>query len=289
MCMFKSAICLRDDVFVPDYDSHERMLRELGIRDDDFHRVDFVRIELTPPQKRSTSFGYDIEADISKWNLCVEQDVLPHWWDAAEYEHKIRRAVQKWCDIHFLQEGLHSKEEGVWYVMGSADIKLRGSAQALLFGEARASVFHAAEAILYESSTGHFYDCSCASLFDNSHGFFGDDSHGELFDRATAIVKERANITAWDSSFAELYGNTHAMFCEFSKGKLHDMSVGKFFGHSSALLGGQSTGVFFNESNPTGVYDDAVCIRRGEQKRNMQISCDAVWELCRQENKNMGG
>ena len=37
MCQFKSALCLKDRVFVPDYDSHDRMLEELKIPDDFAH------------------------------------------------------------------------------------------------------------------------------------------------------------------------------------------------------------------------------------------------------------
>ena len=37
MCQFKSAICLKDRVFVPDYNSHSKMLEELHIEDDFVH------------------------------------------------------------------------------------------------------------------------------------------------------------------------------------------------------------------------------------------------------------
>ena len=33
MCKLKSAIILKDRVFIPDYDSHDEMLKELGIKD----------------------------------------------------------------------------------------------------------------------------------------------------------------------------------------------------------------------------------------------------------------
>ena len=33
MCKMKSAIILKDRVFIPDYDSHTKMLEELGIED----------------------------------------------------------------------------------------------------------------------------------------------------------------------------------------------------------------------------------------------------------------
>lgn len=56
MCQFKSAICLKDRVFVPDYDSHSKMLEELHIEDDFVHASKvFVRVELVPEDGDKTS------------------------------------------------------------------------------------------------------------------------------------------------------------------------------------------------------------------------------------------
>lgn len=49
MCQFKSALLLKNRVFVPDYDSHSDMLDELGIKDDMLNASKtFVRVELSP-------------------------------------------------------------------------------------------------------------------------------------------------------------------------------------------------------------------------------------------------
>ena len=49
MCKLKSAIILKDSVFIPDYDSHSKMLKELQIEDtrSNAERL-FVRAELYP-------------------------------------------------------------------------------------------------------------------------------------------------------------------------------------------------------------------------------------------------
>ena len=49
MCKLKSAIILKDRIFIPDYDSHGKMLEELGIEDTkaNAQRL-FVRAELSP-------------------------------------------------------------------------------------------------------------------------------------------------------------------------------------------------------------------------------------------------
>ena len=49
MCRLKSGIILKDRIFVPEYDSHTKMLEELGIEDNYFTASKtFVRFELLP-------------------------------------------------------------------------------------------------------------------------------------------------------------------------------------------------------------------------------------------------
>ena len=64
MCKLKSAIILKDRVFVPDYDSHDKMLKELGIKDtrENAERL-FVRAELSP---KSRAFRADKRGPDSK-------------------------------------------------------------------------------------------------------------------------------------------------------------------------------------------------------------------------------
>ena len=122
MCRFKSGICLKDRVFVPDYDSHSRMLEELHIEDDFAHASKvFVRVELSPADGDKTS-------DIDGWKLNVDQDVLPDWWNEKVDLPRIKAAVKSWCDIHVLRNGEHTVRDGVWYAYGSASVKACGSA-----------------------------------------------------------------------------------------------------------------------------------------------------------------
>ena len=77
MCQFKSAIVLKNRVYVPDHDSHGDMLQELGITDDYAHASKvFVRAELSPADGDKTS-------DVYGWKLKVDQDITPDWWDES--------------------------------------------------------------------------------------------------------------------------------------------------------------------------------------------------------------
>lgn len=142
MCQFKSAICLKDRVFVPDYDSHNKMLEELHIKDDFAHASKvFVRVELVPEDG-------DITSDVDEWELNVDQDVLPDWWDEKDCLPRIKAAVRAWCDIHILRDGTHTVRDGVWYVYNSASVEAYGSASVTAYGSASVTACDSASVIL---------------------------------------------------------------------------------------------------------------------------------------------
>ena len=94
MCQFKGAILLKDRVFMPAYDSHQKMLEELGIEDtrENAERL-FVRAELLPPRG-------DVFRPVEHWEFHVDQDIVPDWF-VREYEEKrMREAVAEWAGEH---------------------------------------------------------------------------------------------------------------------------------------------------------------------------------------------
>ena len=94
MCKLKSAIILKDRIFMPDYDSHSKMLDELGITDDYFNASKvFVRAELVPENG-------DVFSDIDGWKLKVDQDITPEWFDEKDCAERMRKAVKEWANTH---------------------------------------------------------------------------------------------------------------------------------------------------------------------------------------------
>lgn len=94
MCQFKGAILLKDRVFMPAYDSHQKMLEELGIEDtrENAERL-FVRAELLPPRG-------DVFRPVEHWKFHVDQDIVPDWF-VREYEEKrMREAAAEWAGEH---------------------------------------------------------------------------------------------------------------------------------------------------------------------------------------------
>ena len=94
MCKLKSAIILKDRIFMPDYDSHSEMLEELKITDDYFNASKvFVRAELVPENR-------DVFSDIDGWKFSVDQDITPEWFDEKDCTERMRKAVKEWAKTH---------------------------------------------------------------------------------------------------------------------------------------------------------------------------------------------
>jgi|GEM_PF-1387869 len=97
MCKLKSGLLFKNGVFVPDYDSHDEMLREKCIEDTAENRIagKFVRFELSP--KNDDPF-----MPIDMWVFKIDQDELPEWIksDPEKYEAMARDAVKKWAENH---------------------------------------------------------------------------------------------------------------------------------------------------------------------------------------------
>ena len=89
MCKLKSAIILKDRIFMPDYDSHSKMLEELGITDDYINASKvFVRAELAPADG-------DVFSDIDSWEFSVDQDITPEWFDEKDCAERMRNTVKE--------------------------------------------------------------------------------------------------------------------------------------------------------------------------------------------------
>ena len=124
MCKLKSAIILKSRVFVPEYDSHTEMLKELGIKDDYLNASKtFVRVELSPADG-------DVFSDIDTWELSVDQDIMPEWYDEDIYKPHVVEAVKEWAKdhIHIGVDGLKIATGRNHYIKDCKDIQICGSA-----------------------------------------------------------------------------------------------------------------------------------------------------------------
>ena len=124
MCKLKSAIILKDRVFIPDYDSHSDMLVELDIEDTkaNAERL-FVRAELSPKDG-------DAFAPVDDWVFKVDQDIRPEWFVESYEEGRMREAVKEWAKehIHIGVNGLKISSGSNHYIKDCKDVEICGSA-----------------------------------------------------------------------------------------------------------------------------------------------------------------
>ena len=124
MCKLKSAIVLKDRIFMPDYDSHSDMLNELGIEDNYLGASKkFVRVELSPVDG-------DVFSNIDEWKLTIDQDIRPNWFTEEEYRPKIVEAVKEWAKthIHIGIDGLIISTGQNHYIKDCKDVEVYGNA-----------------------------------------------------------------------------------------------------------------------------------------------------------------
>ena len=124
MCKLKSAIVLKDRIFIPDYDSHSKMLDELGINDDYLGASKkFVRVELSP-------LDGDPFSDVENWELNVDQDIVPDWFSKDECKPKMIEAVKEWAKahIHIGVDGLKIDGGKNHYIKDCKDVEIYDSA-----------------------------------------------------------------------------------------------------------------------------------------------------------------
>ncbi len=126
MCKLKSGLLFKNGVFVPDHDSHDKMLREKCIEDTAENRIagKFVRFELSPEND-------DPFVPIDMWAFKIDQDELPEWIksDPEKYEAMARAAVKEWAENHIFigVDRLNLTDGSGYYLKDCTNVTLSGS------------------------------------------------------------------------------------------------------------------------------------------------------------------
>ena len=177
MCQFKSALVLKDTIFLPDYDSHDKMLQELGI-EDNFTNASkvFVRVELSPADG-------DIFSDVDGWKLKVDQDILPEWWNEAERLSQLKELVETWMRKHTIYAGEHEVADGVWLATGSATVTAYNSSTVTACDSATVTAYNSSTVTAYDSATVTACDSSTVIIPER----FATDGVIELNDDSVCI------------------------------------------------------------------------------------------------------
>ena len=245
MCKLKSCIVLKDRIFCPDYDSHDRMLSELGVEDtrENAERL-FVRVELSP-------MDGDAFSPINTWRMKVDQDILPDWWVAEAEEPRVREAVAEWAKDHIFCDAKNlDLKNGTYYLKNSS---------ANLYGDSSAKLCDDSSAKLYNYSSAELYSNSRAKLYGNSRAELYGNSSAELYNYSSAELCDNSSAELYNYSSAELYSNSRAKLCDDSGAELYGDSRAELYGNSRAKLYGNSRAELYG-NNRAELYNYSIGI-----------------------------
>ena len=151
MCKLKSMIVLKDRIYCPDHDHHQKMLEELGIEDNYLGASKtFVRVELSPAND-------DVTIPVNEWQINVDQDITPEWFDVSEYRERIYETVKAWAVEHIHTSGVVKISAGILWAWGSATVEACDSATVKAYGSATVEAWGSATVKA----------CGSATVFDS--------------------------------------------------------------------------------------------------------------------------
>ena len=201
MCRFKSMILLKDRVFIPDYDSHDKMLDELGIEDNrkNAERL-FVRVELSPADG-------DVFSDISTWEFKADQDILPEWYVKEVDRERAVKAVKEWAENHIYigENNLELSGGGHYYIKDCKNVDVRDSATVKAWDSATVKAWDSATVKAWDSATVKACGSATVEAWDSATVKAWDSATVEAWDSATVKAWDSATVKAWDSATVEAW------------------------------------------------------------------------------------
>ena len=228
MCKLKSGIILKDRIFIPDYDSHNKMLEELGIEDTrkNAKRL-FIRAELFPVND-------DVFTPISEWQYKVDQDITPDWYVPDYDEKRMRDAVAEWAEEHILI-GVKGKtlnslqniylKDCVDITCGNSTVKAYSNSTVRAYDNSTVTACDNSTVKAYSNSTVRAYDNSTVTAYDNSTVRAYDNSTVTAYNKSTVTAYSNSTVTACDNSTVKAYSNSTVKAYSNSTVRAYDNST----------------------------------------------------------------
>ena len=256
MCQLKSCLALKDRVYCPDYDSHQDMLDELGIKDDEVNALKtFVRVELTPPEGVAS-----LLEPLDKWTLNVDQDITPEWWDEAAYRPMIEESVEAWRREHVFAEGEHTARKGIYYAYGnatvrasdnatvkaydSATVRAHGNARVEAYGNARVEAYNSARVEAHGNATVRAYGNATVYAYGNATVEAYDSATVETYGNATVEAYGNATVYALGIARVRAYGNARVEAYGNARVEAHDSATVEAYDSATVEAYGNATVIY---------------------------------------------
>lgn len=269
MCRMKSCLVLKNRVFCPAYDSHQDMLKELGIEDNETNAMKtFVRVELVPPEATSNYFDdkyfTSLQAPLSEWKLVVDQDILPDWWEPAIYRPAIKEEVQKWLDKYVL---INQKEKTIvgnghkdrYYLYNCKHISLVNTnsimknCSAIWCDGGNSIIAFDSELASGKTLDNQYYIYGCSTLYTNNETpvWAYDESY---------VCSYVGNVYLRDNAICKAYGQTNVI----AKGKpsviAYDNTIVRAYGDTNLSLHGKAIAIIYSPTVKYTIIDESATL-----------------------------
>ena len=211
MCRLKSGIILKDQVFVPDYDRHTCMLKELGIEDNEINaKTLFVRAELSP-------INDNIFSDISTWQFNIDQDILPDWFVCDYDKQRMIEAIKEWTKDHVFEnvDGLELKGNDTYYLKNCKNVKAYDSCKINAYDYSTVNAYGNCKVYAQDNCTVYTCDDCTVNAYDdckvNAYGncevYAQDNCTVNTYDDCTVNAYDDCKVNAYDYSTVNAQNN----------------------------------------------------------------------------------
>ena len=204
MCRLKSGIILKDQVFIPDYDSHTDMLKELGIEDNEINaKILFIRAELLPTNN-------DIFSNISTWKFKVDQDIRPNWFIYNYDKQRMIEAVKEWGKNHIFEnvdELLELKGNDKYYLKNCKNVEAYDNCKIIARGNCTINAYNSCKIYAYDDCIVKAYDNCTVNAVNNCTVYAQNESTINVFNNCIVKAQNKCVVTAHGNCKVRAYDN----------------------------------------------------------------------------------
>lgn len=223
MCRLKSCLVLKDRVFCPDYNSHQSMLEELGIKDDYLHASKtFVRVEFTPPDNTKS-----LIEPLDRWTLKVDQDIVPEWWDEKADRQRVEEAVEAWRKGHVFTWGKHIVTTGTVYAYGDAEVHVYNDATVAAYDSTIVKAYGNAKVYAFGKTTVETVSNAPVEAYGDATVKAYGNAKVEASDRAIVKAYSNAEVKAHDNAKVEAYNSVAVKAYDSTTVEAFDIAIVK--------------------------------------------------------------
>lgn len=269
MCQLKSCLVLKNRVFCPAYDSHQDMLKELGIEDNEVNAMKtFVRVELTPPEATSNYFDdkyfTSLQAPLPEWKLVVDQDITPDWWEPSIYRRAIEEEVQKWLNKYVLI----NQEEKTIVGNGYKDRYYLYNCKYISLIDTNSIMKNCSAIWCDGGNTIIAFDSKLSSgkNLDDQYDIYGCSTlltHNETpvwAYNGSRVYSYVGNICLRDNATCEAHGQTNVVALGKSSVEAYDNAIVRAYGETNLALHGKAIAFVYSSTVKHNIIDESATL-----------------------------